>query len=228
MFWPIVTRATTAAGDRPPVSVPHARGRSWERHSWHPERRSTQCSGQGGGEPSESSDSFGSADQGPRRRTVNDVVMALCAGALQEWLADHGAPAGHCSPVYRCPAVLISTPRPTATRCQDRRSASGRICPNRRAAPRRAYRDGCCRPVPLGTNPDVLTALYGRMRGTGCGQSGEPTGEPIRLLERLRPLNLFISMLPGPPVRDVSGRRIRRRRLSAVHDRRRQGVSTSP
>lgn len=138
--------------------------------------------------------------------TVNDVVMALCAGALREWLADHGAlPAG---PLLAGVPVSCRTDQHTATHGN---TLSKIVAPlpthlSEPAERLRAVRTAmdAAKDQFHSAPTDVLTAIAACAVPAVANRVSRLANR-IRLLERLRPLNLFISNVPGPPVRMYLG-----------------------
>ncbi len=131
--------------------------------------------------------------------TVNDVVMALCAGALRTWLHDHNA----------LPPGPLLAAVPVSIRVEDQNATEG----NRLAK--------VVAPLPthLSVPGDRLRATHDAMEAAKDQVSAMPTdlfidiaqfwlpalAKPasrlatrMRLLERISPLNLFVSNVPGP------------------------------
>jgi diacylglycerol O-acyltransferase / wax synthase len=133
--------------------------------------------------------------------TVNDVVMALCAGALRTWLRDHDAlPAG---------PLLVAVPVSVRTE-EEKATAGNRV-------------SSVIAPLPthLSDPAERLGAVHEAMRAakeqfnampadllTDIAQFSMPAlanqasrlAHRLRLLERIPPFNLFISNVPGPTV----------------------------
>ncbi len=133
--------------------------------------------------------------------TVNDVVMTLAAGALRTWLRDHNA----------LPTGPLLAAVPVNIRVEDQNATEG----NRLAK--------VIAPLPTHvTVPhDRLRAMHDSMQAAKEQVSAMPTNlfvdiaqlslpalaKPasrlatrLRLLERISPLNLFVSNVPGPTV----------------------------
>ncbi len=133
--------------------------------------------------------------------TVNDVVMALCAGALRTWLRDHDA----------LPTGPLLAAVPVSIRTEEQKGGSG----NRVSS--------VIAPVPshLPDPGERLRAVHEAMRVakeqfnampaellTDIAQFSMPAlanqasrlASRLRLLERVPPFNLFISNVPGPTV----------------------------
>ncbi len=133
--------------------------------------------------------------------TVNDVVMALCAGALRRWLQLHdGLPA---APLVGAVPVSVRTKdqkgehgnrvsmmlAPLPTNLSDPRERLGAMHEAMRAA--KEQHDA----IPASLLGDVtqfaLPALANQAWRLSAG---------LRLMERVNPFNLFISNVPGPNV----------------------------
>jgi WS/DGAT/MGAT family acyltransferase len=133
--------------------------------------------------------------------TVNDVVMALCAGALRRWLQAHDA----------LPHDPLIAAVPVSIRDSDRAESPG----NHVSAALAVL------PTHLGTPSERLAFAASAMRSAKSDHSAIPSNlfgdaaefappivaDPawrvsagLRLLERVSPFNLFISNVPGPRV----------------------------
>ena len=133
--------------------------------------------------------------------TVNDVVMALCAGALRRWLELHDA----------LPAAPLVAAVPVSVRTQDQQGTYG----NRMSMMLAAL------PTNLPDPGDRLDAMHEAMRAAkdqhgaipasllaDVGQFALPAlanqawrlSARLRLLERVSPFNLIVSNIPGPRV----------------------------
>jgi diacylglycerol O-acyltransferase / wax synthase len=133
--------------------------------------------------------------------TVNDVVMALCAGALRTWLQKHDA----------LPEGPLVAAVPVSIRTEEQKGAHG----NRVST--------IIAPLPthLADPAGRLAAVHEAMRAakeqhnalpaellTDIAQFSMPAlanqayrlASRLRLLERVPPFNLFISNVPGPTV----------------------------
>jgi diacylglycerol O-acyltransferase / wax synthase len=133
--------------------------------------------------------------------TVNDVVMALCAGALRTWLQKHDA----------LPERPLVAAVPVSIRTEEQKGAHG----NRVSS--------VIAPIPthLADPAERLEAAHEAMRAakeqhnalpaellTDIAQFSVPAlanqasrlATRLRLLERVPPFNLFISNVPGPTV----------------------------
>jgi len=133
--------------------------------------------------------------------SVNDVVMALCAGALRTWLQKHGA----------LPEEPLVAAVPVSIRTEEQKGTHG----NRVSA--------VITPLPthLADPADRLNAVHEAMRAakeqhnalpaellTDIAQFSMPAlanqasrlATRLRLLERVPPFNLIISNVPGPTV----------------------------
>jgi WS/DGAT/MGAT family acyltransferase len=132
--------------------------------------------------------------------TVNDVVMALCAGALRRWLLAHAALPG---------SPLVSAV-PVSVRTRDQRGALGNQVSLMFAAV----------PTHLETAGERLAATHQAMAAAKEQHGALPArlladvtqfalpvlanrawrlSARLRLLERASPFNLIISNVPGPP-----------------------------
>ncbi len=133
--------------------------------------------------------------------TVNDVVMALCAGALRRWLADHDA----------LPDVPLVSAVPVSIRTEEQKGTHGN----------RVSMMFAPLPTHLADPEDRLRASHDSMRAAKdqhgalpadlladvtqfampalAGQAARLSAR-LRLLERVNPFNLIISNVPGPTV----------------------------
>ena len=133
--------------------------------------------------------------------TVNDVVMALCAGALRRWLQLHDA----------LPVVPLVAAVPVSVRTRDQKGTYG----NRVSMMLSAL------PTNLADPGDRLGAMHESMRAAKDQHDAIPASlladvsqfampvlanqawrlsARLRLLERVGPFNLIISNVPGPRV----------------------------
>ncbi len=133
--------------------------------------------------------------------TVNDVVMALCAGALRRWLADHHA----------LPDVPLVAAVPVSVRTEDQEGTHG----NRVSMMFGALATHLADPV------ERLRATHEAMRAAKEQHNAIPASlladvsqfaapvlanqawrlsARLRLLERVSPFNLIISNVPGPNI----------------------------
>lgn len=133
--------------------------------------------------------------------TVNDVVMALCAGALRRWLQLHEA----------LPAAPLIAAVPVSVRTRDQKGEPGNRVSMMLAA----------LPTNLSDPGDRLAAVHEAMRAAKDQHGAIPAGlladvsqfampalanqawrlsAKLRLFERVSPFNLFISNVPGPNV----------------------------
>jgi diacylglycerol O-acyltransferase len=133
--------------------------------------------------------------------TVNDVVMALCAGALRRWLQDHDAlpeePLVASVPVSvrteehkdtygnRVSAIIVPLPTHLADPAQ-------RLCAAHEAM-RAAKEQHNAMPA------DLLTDIA-QFSMPALANRANRLASRIRLLERVPPFNLIISNVPGPTV----------------------------
>ena len=133
--------------------------------------------------------------------TVNDVVIALCAGALRTWLRDHHA----------LPAGPLLAAVPVSIRAEDQKATEGNRL-SKVIAPL---------PTHLSDPGERLRAMHEAMEAAKDQFSAMPTdlfndiaqfsmpaladqacrlANRLRLLERISPLNLFVSNVPGSTV----------------------------
>ena len=133
--------------------------------------------------------------------TVNDVVMALCAGALRRWLELHDA---------LPPAPLVAAV-PVSVRTTDQKGTYGNRVSMMLAA----------MPTNLSDPGERLGAMHEAMRAAKDQHGAIPAGlladvsqfampalanqawrlsARLRLFERVNPFNLIISNIPGPSV----------------------------
>jgi len=133
--------------------------------------------------------------------TVNDVVMALCAGALRRWLLDHDV----------LPEAPLVAAVPVSIRTDDQRGAMGNQVSMMMAA----------LPAHLGAPVDRLAAVHVAMLAAKEQHDAIPArlladvsqfampvlanqawrlSARLRLFERVAPYNLIISNVPGPDV----------------------------
>jgi diacylglycerol O-acyltransferase len=133
--------------------------------------------------------------------TVNDVVMAVCAGALRRWLADHDAlPAG---PLIAAVPVSVRAAGEAAT-YGNRVSAMVAVLPTHLDEPvarlRATHQAMRAAKEQLDAIPaDLLTDVTRFAMPALAGQAARLAAR-LRLLERIAPFNLFISNVPGPRV----------------------------
>ena len=133
--------------------------------------------------------------------TVNDVVMALCAGALRRWLQLHDA----------LPAAPLVAAVPVSVRTKDQKGKYGNqvsmmlaALPTNQSDPgerlgamheaMRAAKDqhGA---IPAGLLADVSQFAMPALANQAWRLSAK-----LRLFERVNPFNLFVSNVPGPNV----------------------------
>jgi diacylglycerol O-acyltransferase / wax synthase len=133
--------------------------------------------------------------------TVNDVVMALCAGALRRWLSDHDA----------LPAAPLVAAVPVSVRAKDQRGTQGNkvslmfgalpthlaTAPERLAATHQAM---AAAKEQHGALPASLLADVTQFAMPVLANQAWRLSARLRLLERVGPFNLIISNVPGPAV----------------------------
>jgi diacylglycerol O-acyltransferase len=133
--------------------------------------------------------------------TVNDVVMALCAGALRRWLELHEA----------LPTAPLVAAVPVSVRSQEEDGTYGNKV-SMLLAPM---------PTNLSDPGERLAAMHEAMRSVKDQHGAIPAGlladvtqfampalanqawrlsAKLRLMERVNPFNLFVSNVPGPNV----------------------------
>ena len=133
--------------------------------------------------------------------TVNDVVMAVCAGALRRWLQLHEA----------LPAAPLVAAVPVSVRTKDQKGKYGNQVSMMLAA----------LPTNLSAPGERLEAMHDAMRAAKEQHGAIPAGlladvtqfampalanqawrlsARLRLFERVNPFNLIISNVPGPNV----------------------------
>lgn len=133
--------------------------------------------------------------------TVNDVVMALCAGALRRWLADHGA----------LPDDPLVAAVPVSVRDEKERGDLG----NRVSAMIAPLPTNLAEPIErlaavgdaMGAAKTQFDALPADLLGditqfampALAGQAARLSSR-LRVMERVNPFNLIISNVPGPRV----------------------------
>ena len=133
--------------------------------------------------------------------TVNDVVMALCAGALRRWLQVHDA----------LPAAPLVAAVPVSVRTRDQKGTYGnRVSMMLAALPTNLSDPG----VRLGAMHEAMRAAkdqHGAISASllaDVSQFAMPAlanqawrlSARLRLFERVNPFNLIVSNVPGPRV----------------------------
>ncbi len=133
--------------------------------------------------------------------TVNDVVMALCAGALRAWLQDHDAlPAG---PLLAAVPVSIRTEEQKGTQ-GNRVSSVIAPLPTHLAEP--AQRLGAAHEAMRAAKeqhnamPAELLTDIAQFSMPALANRASRLASRLRLAERIPPFNLIISNVPGPTV----------------------------
>jgi WS/DGAT/MGAT family acyltransferase len=133
--------------------------------------------------------------------TVNDVVMALCAGALRRWLKLHAA----------LPTAPLVAAVPVSVRTRDEKGTFGNkvsmmLAPlptnlpdpgMRLAATHEAMRSAKDQ---HGAIPASLLADVSQFAMPALANQAWRLSAKLRLLERVNPFNLIISNVPGPNV----------------------------
>ncbi|CAN5146186.1 wax ester/triacylglycerol synthase family O-acyltransferase [soil metagenome] len=133
--------------------------------------------------------------------TVNDVVMALCAGALRRWLVDHGAlPEG---PLIAAVPVSVRTEEQKGTG-GNRVSTMTAPLPTHLAEPadRLAHCHEAMRAAKEqhGALPATLLSDVTQFAAPALAGQAARMAARLRLVEWLSPFNLIISNVPGPPI----------------------------
>ena len=133
--------------------------------------------------------------------TVNDVVMALCAGALRRWLLLHEA----------LPAAPLVAAVPVSVRTADQKGEFGnRVSMMLAALPTNLSDPG----ERLGAMHEAMRAAKHQHGAIPASLLGDVTqfampalanqawrlSARLRLFERVNPFNLFVSNVPGPKV----------------------------
>ena len=132
--------------------------------------------------------------------TVNDVVMALCAGALRRWLLDHDA----------LPSGPLVAAVPVSVRTEEQRGQPGNrismmIAPlpthlrDPRDRLRAAHAAMRAAKEQHGALPADLLADVTQFALPALAGQAARLAARLRLLERVNPFNLIISNVPGPP-----------------------------
>jgi len=153
--------------------------------------------------------------------TVNDVVMALCAGALRRWLLDHEA----------LPEESLVAAVPVSVRTDEQKGGYGNrvsmmfaalptqlaLAEDRLAAVADAMSVAKER---HGALPAALLADVTQFAMPALAGQANRLSARLKLLERLSPFNLIISNVPGPnvPLYFGGGRLLSYYPLSALTD----------
>jgi diacylglycerol O-acyltransferase len=133
--------------------------------------------------------------------TVNDVVMALCAGALRRWLALHDA----------LPTAPLVAAVPVSVRSTDQKGTYGNRVSMMLAAMPTNLSDPGGRLGAMheamraakdqhGAIPASLLADVSQFAMPALANQAWRLSARLRLLERVSPFNLIISNIPGPNV----------------------------
>jgi diacylglycerol O-acyltransferase len=135
------------------------------------------------------------------RLTVNDIVMALCAGAMRRWLIAHDALPDQ--PLVAAVPVSVRAPG-DADSCGNRLSVMFAAVPTNIGAPdeRLAATGAALRAAKAeqaAIPPTLLTDVTG-FALPWLANPGWQWSTRLRLLERVNPFNLFISNIPGPRI----------------------------
>jgi diacylglycerol O-acyltransferase len=133
--------------------------------------------------------------------TVNDVVMALCAGALRTWLLKHDA----------LPEGPLVAAVPVSIRTEDQKGAHGNrvslvIAPLPTHLPQPAQRLEAAHEAMRAAKeqhnalPAELLTDIAQFSMPALANQASRLATRLRLLERIPPFNLIISNAPGPTV----------------------------
>jgi WS/DGAT/MGAT family acyltransferase len=133
--------------------------------------------------------------------TVNDVVMALCTGALRQWLSDHDS----------LPSSPLVAAVPVSVRSENERGTHGNRVSSMLAALPTTKHDPWQRleachhamraakeqhgALPADLLADVTEFAMPALAGQAARLSAK-----LRLVERIAPFNLIISNVPGPNI----------------------------
>jgi WS/DGAT/MGAT family acyltransferase len=133
--------------------------------------------------------------------TVNDVVMALCAGALRRWLLAHDALPDE-PLVAAVPVSIRGEAKDDAT--GNRVSVTLAVLPTHiaTASGRLAFAGAAMRSA-KSEHSAIPENLFGDAAAFALPVIAEPAwriSAALRLLERLGPFNLFVSNVPGPRI----------------------------
>jgi diacylglycerol O-acyltransferase / wax synthase len=133
--------------------------------------------------------------------TINDVVMALCTGALRRWLEDHDALPD--APLVAAVPVSIRTEEQAGTG-GNRVSMIMAALPTNLSDPtarlQAAHEAMRAAKEQHGAMPaDLLTDVAQFAMPALAGQAARLSAR-LRLIERINPFNLIISNVPGPTV----------------------------
>ncbi|HEX3823367.1 MAG TPA: wax ester/triacylglycerol synthase family O-acyltransferase [Mycobacteriales bacterium] len=153
--------------------------------------------------------------------TINDVVMALCAGALRRYLDDHDA----------LPDAPLVAAVPVSVRTEEQKGAGGNRVSSIIAALPTSIDDPAERLEATheamraakeqhGAMPaDLLTDVAQFAMPALAGQAARLSAR-LRLLERINPFNLIISNVPGPniPLYYAGAKLLQYYPLSAIAD----------
>jgi diacylglycerol O-acyltransferase / wax synthase len=133
--------------------------------------------------------------------TVNDVVMALSAGALRRWLVDHDA----------LPSSPLVAAVPVSVRTEDQKGAHGNRVSTMMAALPTHLEDAGERLQACATGMRAAKDQFGALPAdlladvtqfampALAGQAARAAAR-LRLVERVSPFNLIVSNVPGPPI----------------------------
>ncbi|MDQ1630984.1 MAG: diacylglycerol O-acyltransferase / wax synthase [Frankiaceae bacterium] len=131
--------------------------------------------------------------------TVNDVVMALCAGALRRWLQDHDALPDE--PLVSAVPVSIRT---EGQKLGNRVSAMLAPLPTNVADPaermRLSHQAMLAAKEQHGALPADLLGDVTQFAAPALANQASRLAARLRLVERISPFNLIISNVPGPNV----------------------------
>ncbi len=133
--------------------------------------------------------------------TVNDVVMALCTGALRRWLDEHNALPT--SPLVAAVPVSVRTDDQKGThgnRVSMMFAGLGTNLPDPLDRLRAAHESMRAAKEQHDAIPASLLADVSEFAAPVLANQAWRLSARLRLLERVNPFNLIISNVPGPPI----------------------------
>jgi WS/DGAT/MGAT family acyltransferase len=153
--------------------------------------------------------------------TVNDVVMALCAGALRRWLIDHDALPDR--PLIAAVPVSVRTDEQQGTQGNRVSSMLGPLPTHLADAAERlqaAHDSMRAAKEQHGALPADLLADVTQFAAPALMNQAARLSARLRLVERVSPFNLIISNVPGPgiPLYYAGARLLAYYPLSAIAD----------
>jgi diacylglycerol O-acyltransferase / wax synthase len=133
--------------------------------------------------------------------TVNDVVMALCAGALRRWLQEHDALPDE--PLVAAVPVSVRRSADDGTFGNQLSMMFAGVPTNLESPGERLTAVGAAMQVAKSEHGVIPPTLLGDVTGFALPVLANPgwwLSSRLRLLERANPFNLFISNVPGPRI----------------------------